>query len=330
MTRSTRTTLATCTAAALFSTVGMSLLVGGPVTLSGLGAARAEAHGTFHAPRLFSATARRDESQARCSRAERRQALAREQRLVLARLGPLTTLRNEADQALLAARGYQIPAHGYTSLGGMGVTLTPADFLVNPLAPGNPDLLFYEPDPAASDVSDPSGADFPYRLRGWGYITWYDYNQHPTSLSRCLVRDDWFVHERGVHTLDGGMEARPPQEDVHGTAPGNDFAVPSPLNPGVPHPRWWDIHFWLDERVPAVSLLNPGSPIRGVDPHLGEWFFYPPPRAAAGGRDAGQRSTPRRKMLRGGARPVPRIAGHSVDLEDLAKLEIAHGELPGT
>jgi hypothetical protein len=196
---------------------------------------------------------------------------------VLARLGRLTTLRDPADEAMLAARGYQLPAHGFTSLGGMGLAVQPADFLLNPLKPGNPDLLFYEPSPAAEDVTDSTGPDFPYRLRGWGYITWYDYDQHPTFLP-CMARRDWFIHERGVHTLDGGMDATPPPEDVHGTASGNTPPVPSATRPGVGHPRWWDIHFWVGDRVPTVSLLNPGRLIRGIDPRIGELFYYPPPR----------------------------------------------------
>ena len=257
------------------------LLLGAAFLLAGaggpwaLGAPPAKAHGTGRTPSVFPPHATTAASTSRCSRAQRRRALAREQRLVLAGLGPLTVLRNPADQAMLAARGWAIPPHGYTSLGGMGFTVTHLAFLA-PMQPGRPHLLFYEPSREAKNVVDALGPDFPYRLRGWGYIPPYDYHQHP-SLFSCLRRGDWFVHERGVHTLDGGFYAIPPEESVHGTAAGDEPALPPPDHLGVPHARFWDIHFWLGDRVPAVSLLNPGPMIPGVDPHLGEWFFYPPP-----------------------------------------------------
>ncbi len=258
--------------------LGSALLLSEAAGACTLGVPRTEARHTVQMPAAFPPFATRDAPIGRCSRAERRRALSREQRLVLARLGPLSILRNEADLAMLAVRGWGIPAHGFTSLGGMGFTVSQTDLFVDqPPVPGNPHLLFYEPNREAKDVTDSAGSDFPYRLRGWGYITWYDYDQHPTGLP-CMARRDWFIHERGVHTLDGGMEARPPKEDVHGTAPGNVPPAPSATRPGGPHPRWWDIHFWRRDRVPAVSLLNPGRLIRGIDPRIGELFYYPPPR----------------------------------------------------
>ena len=217
-----------------------------------------------------------------CTAAERSRTLALDQRRVLARVGPLTTLRGPLDQAALAARGWSVPPHQYTSIGGMAVAFARTDFLTAPVEPGNPFLLLYAPSPDTRNVADPRGADFPYRLRGWAYVAPYDFYQHPTGLGLCVPRADWFVHERGVHTFDdGGFQAVPPEEEVHGTAPGSDPPPPpSPTRPGFPHPRFWDVHIWLDgDHVPTVSMLNPGEPIPGIDPHVGEWFFYPPPAA---------------------------------------------------
>ena len=239
--------------------------------------ARAEAHHVDSTAGLVGARAPLGRSRPGCDRIERRRALARERRKVLSRLENVTTLRSAADEARLALRGWVIPPHGYTSLGGMGFTVTNPEFLLGRVEPGKPHLLFYAPSREARTVVDAVGPDFPYRLRGWGYIPAYDYSQHPTGLP-CLRRRHWFVHERGVHTLDGGFFAIPPEESVHGTAAGNEPVLPPPDHLGVPHARFWDVHFWLDgDRVPTVSLLNPGKLIPGVDPRVGEWFFYPPP-----------------------------------------------------
>jgi hypothetical protein len=206
--------------------------------------------------------------------------LAEDQRLVLARLGALTTIDDVADFAALAGRGWNVPPHGWNSFRGMGVAALRGEELATPEPlPGRPELLLYRPDPGASDVTDPFGADFPYRLAGWGYLGSYDFARHPAGAGPCFERSDWFVHERGIHDFPRlGFVSVPPKEDFHGQDPGNEPFAPFP--PGFPHPRFWDMHLWLGpEGVPTVSMLNPGIPIPGIDPRVGVSFFYPPASA---------------------------------------------------
>jgi hypothetical protein len=217
-----------------------------------------------------------------CTTSERRRALAEDQRLVLARVGALTTIDDVADFAALAGRGWNVPPHGWNSFRGMGVAALRGGELARPEPlPGRPELLLYRPDPGASDVTDPFGADFPYRLAGWGYLGSYDFARHPTGAGPCFRRADWFVHERGIHDFQTlGFVPVPPKEDFHGQDPGDEPFAPFP--PGVPHPRFWDMHLWLGaEGVPTVSMLNPGTPIPGIDPRVGVSFFYPPASARA-------------------------------------------------
>ena len=234
-----------------------------------------------------------------CTTSERRRALAEDQRLVLARVGDLTTIDDLADFAALAGRGWNVPPHGWNSFRGMGVAALRGGELARPEPlPGRPELLFYRPDPGASDVTDPFGADFPYRLAGWGYLGSYDFARHPTGAGACFRRADWFVHERGIHDLQTlGFVPVPPKEDFHGQDPGNEPFAPFP--PGFPHPRFWDMHLWLGpEGVPTVSMLNPGIPIPGIDPRVGVSFFYPP---ASGRPD--QASPKRAPRIRLSVRP---------------------------
>lgn len=56
-----------------------------------------------------------------CTVQQRHAALAEDQRLVLQQVGRLSTLRNPADVALLAQRGWAILPHQWTSFRGMGV-----------------------------------------------------------------------------------------------------------------------------------------------------------------------------------------------------------------
>jgi hypothetical protein len=212
-----------------------------------------------------------------CTPAQRRTALAEDQRLVLARVGDLTRLDDLVDLAALAGRGWNVLPHGWNSFRGMGMAVLRGEEIPRPEPlPGRPELLLYRPDPGASNVTDPLGADFPYQLAGWGYLGSYDFAKHPTSAGSCFTRTDWFVHERGIHDFQTlGFVPVPPKEDFHGHSPGNEPFVP--LTPGVPHSRFWDMHVWLGaEGLPTVSMLNPGTPIPGIDPHVGSWFFYPP------------------------------------------------------
>lgn len=225
-----------------------------------------------------------------CTAQQRHAALAEEQRLVLQQVGSLSTLRNPADVVALAQRGWSILSHQWVSFRGVGVAVARTDaagLLVPGLPPhshhvitapraGLPALLLYKPNPTAADATDPYGPDFPYKLVGWAYAAPYDYNRHATMAGRCYTRSDWPVHERGIHDFKTwGFVPMPPPEQFHGQARGNEPFVPIP--PGLPHPRVWSLHVWLnrDTGVPSLSILNPHDSIPGIDPQVDIAFFYP-------------------------------------------------------
>lgn len=206
-----------------------------------------------------------------CTQTERRAALAGDQRAVLATLGSLTTLRNQADADRLAALGYNQYAHWDTSLRGMGWSV--ANDLMHQDA-HHPGFLFYRPRPGAPNGAH-DGLDFPYRLVGWGYPLPYDWQHYPAALLPCVGYTDWFIHERGVHIYStGGFRPVPPAETVRGTAPGADFPQVPP--PDFGHPRSWDIHMFLSPSgVPGISILNRGFPVPGLG--VPPFSFYHPP-----------------------------------------------------
>ena len=100
----------------------------------------------------------------------------------------------------------------------------------------------------------------------------------PTSLPNfpdikgfCIPNHEWFFHEAGVHTADGG------------------FSPGIPPNPvGVPHARLWDVHLWLNTAtgVPRFGICNNEdpdgrecdggavTPANGFVPPV-DSFFYP-------------------------------------------------------
>lgn len=226
-----------------------------------------------------------------CTALQRQEALAEDQRLVLQQVGDLSTLRNPADVVALAQRGWNFLPHQWVSFKGIGWVVGRTDGVAGLLVPGLPAhhgiaapqaglpaLLAYPPGPTAVDVTDSYGPDFPYELVGWAYGAPYDYDNYPPTAGRCYVRSDWAVHERGIHDLaTWGFVPVPPAEQFHGQARGDEPVVPIP--PGLPHPRLWTLHVWLnrDTGVPSVSLLNPHRSIPGIDPQIGNSFFYPDP-----------------------------------------------------
>lgn len=210
-----------------------------------------------------------------CTGEERQSALAEDQRLVLQHVGSLSTLRDMVDVVSLAARGWSVPPHMWVSFKGIGVPIARPEVLAGLPSPAG----LYRPSPAASNVTDPYGADFPYTLVGWAYGGPYDYHQFPTTAGRCYERGDWMVHERGIHDLaTWTFVPVPPQEQWHGQNPGNEPLLPLP--PGIPHSRLWSLHVWLnqDSGVPNVSMLHDeAGTIPGVDPGVGIAFFHPQP-----------------------------------------------------
>lgn len=225
-----------------------------------------------------------------CTGQQRHAALAEDQRRVLQQVGSLAMLRDPADVVALAQRGWSVLPHQWVSFRGIGLGIARTDglgALVPGLPPhshqvvtapqaGRPTLLVYVPSPTTADATDPYGPDFPYELVGWAYAAPYDYNRYPTTAGRCYARSDWPVHERGVHDFKTwGFVPVPPSEQFHGQARGNEPFIPVP--PGLPHPRLWSLHVWLnrDTGVPSVAILNPHHSIPGIDPQSGVSFFYP-------------------------------------------------------
>lgn len=220
-----------------------------------------------------------------CGYVERLRALAAEQRRVLDLVGDLRVLRNQADVDRLAVPNpetgtvYSLLPHMYDSMKGSGFTVVN----VGMGGPGKPILLLYRPNRTAANVLDPFGADFPYTLVGWGYVSPYVPGQPPVFADdaglRCLVYKDWLVHERSVHPSDTWQNiVVPPAEQFHGQAAGETPPTAEECNCPVAlnHGRFWDVHLWLTGTpVPSVSMLNPGKPIPGFDPVPGVGFFYP-------------------------------------------------------
>jgi uncharacterized repeat protein (TIGR01451 family) len=242
-----------------------------------------------------------------CTPAAREEALRKDQQAVLEMLGhrtilDLTRLDNEADLAALAAVGYDLYLHQQVSFEGIGwVVYNPAfDPANRPVAEpsaGRPPILTYEPNGPNMTGPRDGPFDFPYTLRGWFYIADFNFADHPAGpedpVPDCIGREEWFVHERGLHPFEtGGMKAIPPPEENHGTAPGDSNDpnnTPPPEAPGdIPHGRAWDLHIWCVPDcanpvgdIPSVSLLNPGPPIAGLGPPPGycsdTWVCLSPP-----------------------------------------------------
>src|SRR5262245_43766159 len=79
-----------------------------------------------------------------CDTAKRDEAMRKEQSSVVAKVGPLKTLRNEADLRRLAGPpfNYSFPTHQFTSFRGIGLTIFDP---IDPVRPGQPNFLFYAP-----------------------------------------------------------------------------------------------------------------------------------------------------------------------------------------
>jgi hypothetical protein len=232
-----------------------------------------------------SAPAKPSHDGAQCTPSQRRDTLAVEQSRVLKLLSGFRVLRNKKDLDRLAVPDtktgtvYALLPHMFDSMKGIGITIVNVG--VN--GPGKPSLLFYLPDPHAKNVLDPFGADYPYRLVGWGYVQPYTPGQAPAFPGdpglRCVVAHDSFVHERSVHPADTWQNIPVvTTEQYHGqdAAPTAPSAAECNCVVGLNHGRFWDTHFFLTgDRTPKVSMLNPGKPIRGFDAHPGVGFFYP-------------------------------------------------------
>lgn len=220
-----------------------------------------------------------------CTTVESRHARALEQARVLELLKDHRTLRNQADFDRLAAPNpetgdfYFLLPHMFASMKGIGLTIVNA----GGGGPGHPTLLFYEPTADKStDLIDAFGADYPYELVGWGYVSPYTPGQVPTWWAndpglRCLKNTDWLIHERSVHPSDTWLNiAVPPAEEWAGQAAGETAPTAAECScpVGLNHGRFWDVHLWISPSgTPSVSMSNPGRLTGGFDPGTG--FFYP-------------------------------------------------------
>ena len=181
-----------------------------------------------------------------------RQFLLDDQARVLSSFGALTTLLQ------IAGAGY-VPTHPAVSTGtpagptskifrGMGVAFArvtdiPASggFVPSGLpVSGQPNLLLFQPSATVVGQPDLASPAATFALIGWAYaVNLVEVpGPHPPNVG-CFPRHEWFFHEAGVHTIDGGF------------SPGLGSAL------GVEHQRLWDLHVWARTGgPPRLSIEN--------------------------------------------------------------------------
>lgn len=195
------------------------------------------------------------------------------------------------------AGGY-LPSHLFDVVGGMGLTLARVHEYGDHHQPdlNQPDLLFYVPanpeKPALGGDFTDLIADGDYLLVGWGYYADYIPGEIPQisglSEGTTIPESEWFIHESGWHTIDGGFEPTPPQgESWRGEAPGvpptRATHKPDKMPVGA-HGRVWDLHVFRSDlkgaetSAPVLSILAPQAmtpyfPKETLD--LSAGFFYP-------------------------------------------------------
>ncbi|MFC9995497.1 hypothetical protein [Nocardia sp. NPDC127526] len=213
-----------------------------------------------------------------CEGAERDASLLRDQEGVLARLGRLTTLNNWGDVLALAAAGWSLPTHLHVNFENLGLAIARPNALIETQArAGNPGMVVYRAlaDTPLPEHIDPYTPNFPYVLIGWAHGLQYTPGVYPTSPDFCISKEDWFVHEQGVHTIpDWGFVAEPPQEDYLGQSPGDLFPLPTKAF-GPTHGRFWDVHLWLNPEggVPGTGIERPYDRIPGAAMPEDAFFF---------------------------------------------------------
>jgi hypothetical protein len=198
-------------------------------------------------------------------------AWARNQSDIVGQFGGLTTIER------IAAAGY-VPTH-FTADGsqkvfrGMGVAFARRIDVLGttnivpslPIRTDSPNLLLFSPGSRVDDDSTLAPALATFSLVGWAYTTNLSSSpiDHP-PLVNCFPLHEWFIHEQGAHTVDGGF------------TPG-----PGPFPIGLRHARLWDLHVWSrPSGVPALGIFNhsgPGGSVRPADGFAAPAasFFYP-------------------------------------------------------
>lgn len=218
-----------------------------------------------------------------CSGPERDASLLLDQQRLLDRLGHLTTLNDMGDVAALAAAGWMLPTHLHVNFENLGLAIARPDAIVEKEArAGNPGMVVYRSlaQTPVEEHIDPYTPNFPYVLIGWAHGLMYTPGVYPTSPDFCISKDDWFVHEQGIHTFpEWGFIAEPPAEDYLGQSAGDLFPLPT-KGFGATHGRFWDVHLWLDPNggVPGTGIERPFDRIAGA-PMPDDAFFFPDNRA---------------------------------------------------
>lgn len=194
--------------------------------------------------------------------------------------------------------GSFMPAHLFDVVGGMGFTLARVHEYGEGHAPNinEPDLLFYVPadptKPALGGSFTDLIADGDYVLSGWGYYADYTPGATPVmiglSAGTTVPENEWFIHEAGYHTIDGGFEAFAPQNEswrgeLAGAPPTSATAKPHKMPIGA-HGRVWDLHVFRsdlytgEDSAPTLGILAPEAmssfyPTETLN--LNDGFFFP-------------------------------------------------------
>lgn len=209
--------------------------------------------------------------------------LRQEQLAVLQRFGGLTTLDRIITQGFVPTHTTTLPADiGGISVStpipvnkvfrGMGVAFARAQDILaagnfvpsGTPQPGSPNLLLFLPSATVDGRPDLDAPGATYQLIGWAYAAnLTSFPDGPPSVG-CFPLHEWFFHEEGIHTLDGGF------------SPGAGSAL------GAPHARLWDLHVWADSDsgIPELGIFNvtgaggATTPASGYEAPAGS-FFYP-------------------------------------------------------
>ena len=184
--------------------------------------------------------------------------------------------------------GYPIFSHIIpASLLNQGVPMARASklFSLDDVSVNQPDLLQFAPRarfPGESEaiyqqmITD-SAPDKGSRLAALSYGVFHNSATRRPQLG-CVPSSEWFIHEAGAHTQNGGMRRFQVDEEVRGMELVNGLAPPAGFNMpagSVWHPRIWDLHAWLPEDETALPILQIDSPfpIPGLAMAPGLFFY---------------------------------------------------------
>jgi hypothetical protein len=220
------------------------------------------------------------------------------QQSIVARFGTLHMAPLSLKVEQFAAEGGYLPSHLFDVVHGMGLTLARVHEYGEGHEPNinQPDLLFYVPanpsKPALGGSFTDLIADGEYVLVGWGYYADYAPGATPQleglSAGTTVPENEWFIHEAGYHTIDGGFAAVAPENESWrgesaGAPPTPASARPHTLPIGA-HGRVWDLHVFRSDLYtgentpPTIGMLAPHEmdaffPAQTLD--LTSGFFYP-------------------------------------------------------